>query len=69
MENRIPTLKSTEDAHAFGKVASKKQLEKLQVLREIYSRAFDRLFKKDLLNPAIVLATKAQLCREAVESS
>lgn len=69
MENKIPTLMSTEDAHAFGKIASVKQLEKLQLLREIYIRAFDRLFEKDLLDPAAILATKAQLCREAIESS
>jgi len=70
MENRIPTLKSTNDAHAFGKVASPEQLKKLQLLREVYLRAFDRIIERPTCwDAAAILATKAQLCREAIEVS
>ena len=77
METILSQLKSTEDAVRFGKSATGDELVMLQSLRENCGRRVDRLMKLSLENPddykildqAIIIATKAQLCREAIEAS
>ena len=64
----IPDFKSTEEACCFGLKASEKQLNELAVLRQAYGVRFEQSVEAEEWDIASVYATKAQLCREAIES-
>jgi len=67
----------TEDAIAFGKIATRDDLVMLQSLREELGKVVKHLMKLTLEHPediksldqAISMGTQAQLCREAIEAS
>lgn len=77
MENTILSkLNCTEDALKFGKNASVEELQMLADLREMCIKEVVRLMEVDrkersneALNAAVLFATKAQFCREAIEVS
>ena len=64
----IPDFKSTNEAYAFGIKASDDQVKELGVLRKAYGVRFEQSLEDEEWDIASVYATKAQLCREVIES-
>lgn len=74
MKTILSQLKSTEDAIEFGKNASRDELQILESLREMCGEAVKRLMEQHsendddkTLEAAVMMGTKAQFCREALE--
>ena len=65
--NTIPKFKSTEDAIDFGKCATKETKTKLIFVRSGFLQKSKDLLQRHKFDEAMVAATQAQFCREAIE--
>lgn len=63
----IPDFKSTNEAVAFGKVASSEEVEELKSIKIKYDVKFKRCMGEKDFDEASIVATKSQFCREATE--
>jgi len=66
---KIPELKNTEEALAFGKTATPEQIKALKAKRDESLSKADALKDKDDLQGAMDEAVRGQLFREAIESA
>ena len=75
MKSILKRLIDNDAALELGRNASKEELRKLQVLRDACCKGVDNLSKKMVgvdrkrFNHIMVLGTKAQFCREAIQAS
>jgi len=63
----IPKLTCTQDAIAFGKIATKEQIEEMMIEREKKIKECNSLQNQGELQAAMDVAVTAQLFREAIE--
>jgi hypothetical protein len=76
MKSILKQLTSTNVAKELGKNATKEQLSRLELLRKVCNKVTDILMEMmqtndsdKVWNRCAVMATKGQLCREALEAS
>ena len=76
MKSILKHLTSTNVAKELGKNATKEQLSRLELLKKVCNKATDILMEmikesddNKLWNRCAVMATKGQLCREALKAS
>ena len=76
MKSMLKQLTSTNVAKELGKNATKEQLSRLELLKKVCNKVTDILMEmiaesddNKLWNRCSVMATKGQLCREALEAS
>lgn len=76
MKSILKQLTSTNVAKELGKNATKEQLLKLELLKKVCNKVTDILMvimqendSDKIWNRCAVMATKGQLCREALEAS
>ena len=76
MKSMLKQLTSTNVAKELGKNATKEELLRLQLLKKVCNKVTDILMEMmqsndndKLWNRCAVMATKGQLCREALEAS
>lgn len=65
--NTIPKFKSAEDAISFGKCATKETKTELIFVRSDFLQKSKDLLQRHKFDEAMVAATQAQFCREAIE--
>jgi len=65
----IPKLTCTQDALAFGKIATKEQIKEMQIKRQKKIEECVSLQNQGKFNAAMDVAVTAQLLREAIEMS
>jgi len=63
----IPKLTCTQDAIAFGKIATKEQIKEMLIKREKKIEECNSLQNQGKLQAAMDVAVAAQLLREAIE--
>ena len=64
-----PFLKTSEQAVAYGKMATPKQVKALKIMRETFLAQAREAKQYERYQTAMDLAVAAQFCREAIESS
>ena len=75
MKSILKQLKDNDAALEFGRNATEEELHRLQVLRNACGNGIDKLREKmsvaerKMFNHIMVLGTKAQYCREAIQAS
>jgi len=69
---KIPQIKNSEEAIAFGKVATEEQIKLLKVVRNYYLKKLPEITKntsREVMDKGMIDATQAQFMREALQSA